>query len=193
VIKIAVFASGNGSNALNLFHYFQKHPRIQVVKIYCNNPEAGIISKAEKLEIPCRYFTKNEWLSGVINSELQMERTDYIVLAGFLWLVPSSLVNLFNNRIINIHPSLLPHYGGKGMYGMKVHKSVINNADTESGITIHLVNEEYDKGKILLQARVNINLDETPESLAAKIHELEYAHFPITVENYILEVNKKGP
>lgn len=193
MIKIAVFASGNGSNALNLFHYFQNHPQIQVVKIYCNNPAAGIISKAEKFAIPCRYFTKSEWLSGVINSELLLEKTDYIVLAGFLWLVPHSLVNLFSNRIINIHPSLLPHYGGKGMYGIKVHESVINNAETESGITIHLVNEEYDKGKILLQARVNISLDETPESLAKKIHELEYAHFPKTIENYILQFNKKGP
>lgn len=193
MIKIAVFASGNGSNALNLFQYFHNNPNIKVVKIYCNNPEAGIIAKSKEFNIPCRYFTKNDWLSGVVTSELKLEQTDFIVLAGFLWLVPTTLIENYNNRIINIHPSLLPHYGGKGMYGTKVHESVINNSETESGITIHLVNEEYDKGKILFQARVTIENGETPESLAAKIHTLEYTHFPKTVENYILEVNKKGP
>lgn len=193
MIKIAVFASGNGSNALNLFQYFNQHPSITFVKIYCNNPKAGIIDKAKTHQIACRCFTKNEWNSGVITSELKNDKIDYIILAGFLWLVPSALINQFPNRIINIHPSLLPNYGGKGMYGMHVHQSIIKNKETESGITIHLVNEEYDKGKILYQAKVDLSMDETPESLASKIHFLEHKFFPVAVENYILEVNKKGP
>jgi phosphoribosylglycinamide formyltransferase-1 len=186
VIKLVVFASGNGSNALNLAGYFKQHPLISFTTIYCNNPNAGIISKAKENGLGCRVFTKEEWKDGTIQSELDFLKTDFIVLAGFLWLVPESLVESYNNRIINIHPSLLPKYGGKGMYGMAVHNAVVIAGESESGITIHLVNKEYDKGAILSQKSVPITKDDTPESVAHKIHDLEYAYFPKTVEDYIL-------
>lgn len=187
MIKLAVFASGNGSNALNLHQYFLEKPEISVSKIYCNNPEAGIVKKAASHSIPCRVFNRSEWLSGAITSELVYEKTDFVILAGFLWLVPVDMVAKFHNRIINIHPSLLPHYGGKGMYGLKVHESVIANGEETSGITIHLVNEVYDKGKILFQTSLKVLPDDTPETLAGRIHALEYAFFPKTVEQYILD------
>lgn len=192
MIKVAVFASGNGSNAINLFKYFRNHPYIHFDIIYCNNPNAGIIAKSKESDITCRIFTKAEWLSGSITSELISNKTDFIVLAGFIWLVPSDLVSSFPAKIINIHPALLPNYGGKGMYGMAVHQKIIANNEHESGITIHLVNEEYDKGNTLFQAKTKIEDKETPESLAAKIHELEYKYFPEVVEKYISEHKEKG-
>jgi phosphoribosylglycinamide formyltransferase-1 len=188
VIKVAVFASGNGSNAINLYNYFHNHPTICIDAIYCNNPNAGIINKSKSLGIKCIIFEKKDWISGDICQTLINNQTDFIVLAGFLWLVPKDIIQQFNNKIINIHPALLPNYGGKGMYGMNVHEKVIADKQNESGITIHLVNEEYDKGEILLQERVKILESDTADALAAKIHLLEYAYFPKTVEKYILKL-----
>ena len=184
--RLAVFASGNGSNALNFFSYFNNHKKIGFDRIYCNNPQAGIIQKALDVGIDCRLFNREEWLNGKISAELKERNTDFIVLAGFLWLVPVDLVNEFPNRIINIHPALLPLYGGKGMYGMNVHQQVVANGEMETGITIHLVNEEYDKGKLLFQKRFEIEPNDTAESVAQKIHHLEYKYFPSVVEKYIL-------
>lgn len=192
VVNVAIFASGSGTNAVNLFHYFQNHPSIRIFKIYCNNPKAGIIDKAKDLGLECRVFDRDEWKSGIICKELNAAKTDFIILAGFLWLVPSQIIKSFPDKIINIHPALLPNFGGKGMYGMKVHETVIAEKEKESGITIHLVNEEYDKGEILLQKKIAITENETPSSLASKIHELEYQFFPKTVEKYINEFKEKG-
>ena len=186
MIKLVVFASGNGSNALNLAAYFKQNPLISFTTIYCNNPNAGIINKAKENGLGFRVFTREEWKDGTIQSELEFLKTDFIVLAGFLWLVPEELVEKYPNRIINIHPSLLPKYGGKGMYGMAVHQAVVNASESETGITIHLVNKEYDKGAILFQTTTQLTLEDTAESVASKIHDLEYAYFPKTVENYIL-------
>jgi len=192
VIKVAIFASGNGSNAINIFNYFKNHPLILVDKIYCNNLNAGIIEKSQKLGIECIIFTKQDWISGHFSDQLVNNKIDFIILAGFLWLVPIDIILTYKDRIINIHPALLPSYGGKGMYGVKVHEKVIADQQLESGITIHIVNEEYDKGKILHQQKIKLEEMETADSLALKIHSLEYSYFPKTIENYIILYNNKG-
>ncbi|NUM31240.1 MAG: phosphoribosylglycinamide formyltransferase [Bacteroidetes bacterium] len=186
MINIAVFASGNGSNAVNIYNFFKNHPTISFKIIYCNNPTAGIISKAKNLNIECRVFNKNEWQNGIVKTELIDKKIDFVILAGFLWLVNSDIIKAFENRILNIHPSLLPNYGGKGMYGDKVHHAVIENKENESGITIHIVNDKYDEGKIVFQDKIRVETNETIEKLAAKIHELEYKNYPKVIENYIL-------
>lgn len=183
---IVIFASGNGSNALRLCQYFSYHPAIKVAAIFCNNPQASVIEKAEALDLPVVLFTREElYESNKVLDALKHYHADYIVLAGFLWLMPQHILHEFHDRIINIHPALLPRYGGKGMYGMRVHKAVIDQQEKESGITIHLVNEHYDEGRILFQATAVIEEEETPESLAQKIHKLEHEHFPTVVEEYI--------
>ena len=184
--RLGIFASGTGSNAININNYFRGHDQIEVVKIYCNNPSAGIIPNAAKEGIALQVFTKQELNSATLVDQLKADKIDYVILAGFLWLIPPHLIAAFPNRIINIHPALLPNYGGKGMYGMHVHEAVIANNEKESGITIHLVSEEYDKGAPLFQAKTRIESGDTPERLAKKIHALEYAHFPETIEHYVL-------
>lgn len=185
-VRLGVFASGNGSNAINLHKYFSSHKDIELVKIYCNNPAAGIIKNSFSHDIPLHLFTRNQLKSGKLLKQLQRDAIDVIVLAGFLWLIPENLITAYNQRIINIHPSLLPNYGGKGMYGMHVHEAVISAGEQQSGITIHLVDEKFDHGSHLFQAQIKLADNETPESLAARIHELEYTHFPAVVENYVL-------
>lgn len=189
MINIAVFASGNGSNAINIYNYFKNHSTINFTSIYCNNQNAGIIDKSKELNINCRVFDKTDWQTEVIINELICQKIDFIILAGFLWLIPANLIKSFNNKIINIHPSLLPKYGGKGMYGENVHKAVIFNNEIESGISIHIVNEKYDEGKIIFQKKIVLNENENPETLAAKIHKLEHLYFPEIIEKYILEFN----
>jgi phosphoribosylglycinamide formyltransferase-1 len=172
--KVVIFASGSGSNAENLIQLH--HNKFYTVEaIFCNNEFAGVIERANRLKIPLKLFKRNEW-NEVITSIKDLN-PDLIILAGFLWKIPSDFISSFN-RIINIHPSLLPKFGGKGMYGMNVHQAVIDNQEKESGITIHLVNEHYDEGEVLFQAAITIAKGETPESLANKIHELEYKYFP---------------
>jgi len=181
--NIAIFASGSGSNAENIALYFQHNEQITVKHLFCNNSNAYVIERSKKLNIPCTIFNKEEFYgSSKIIDSLKDKKIDYIVLAGFLWLIPKDLVNEFPNKIINIHPALLPNYGGKGMYGMNVHKAVINNQEKESGITIHIVNEKYDEGNILFQAKCSLDSTDTADSLAEKIHILEQDNFPQVIE-----------
>lgn len=181
--KIAIFASGSGTNAENIVHYFKDNQDISVEIILTNNPDAAVIQRAKKLNIECVVFNRHEFYTqDAVIDILKINNIEFIVLAGFLWLVPEKLINKFPDKIINIHPALLPDYGGKGMYGMKVHESVIHNHENESGITIHYVNHKYDEGNIIFQKTVKIHPEDTPESLAHKIHQLEYKYFPEVIE-----------
>jgi phosphoribosylglycinamide formyltransferase-1 len=183
---IAVFASGSGSNAENISRFFSENPSVEVSLFLTNNPDAAVNGRAKKLGIPCYIFNREQFYNtNLIVEELEKYSIDFVVLAGFLWLIPSNLLNKFPKHIINIHPALLPKYGGKGMYGAKVHETVIANKEKESGITIHFVNEEYDAGNIIFQAKCNIDSKDSPESLAAKVHELEYRYFPEIIEKVV--------
>lgn len=185
--NIAIFASGEGTNAENLFNYFNNDKRVKIKLVVTNLDTAGVIARAEKFKKNVQIISKtalNEYTSQIIEF-LKTENIDIIVLAGFLLKIPKAFIKAFPNQIINIHPSLLPKYGGKGMHGMHVHKSVIENKEMESGITIHYVNEEYDKGEIILQAKCELNETETPETLALKIRKLEFEYFPKAIEKII--------
>jgi phosphoribosylglycinamide formyltransferase 1 len=187
VIHAAIFASGEGSNAENLIRYFKNDSRIKIKLVVTNRDDAGVIKRAEDHKKTVQIISKealNNYTEQIIEF-LQTEKIDLIILAGFLLKIPEKMVKAFPDKIINIHPSLLPKYGGKGMFGMHVHEAVIHNRETESGITIHLVNEEYDKGKILLQAKCKVEANDTPQTLAQKIHELEYRYFPEAVEQLL--------
>ena len=184
--RIAIFASGSGSNAENLALYFKNNPDIEIAAIYTNNAEAGVIGRASRLGIPSFIYSNNDFKEALpIVTHLLSLSIDAIVLAGFLRLISPVFIQTYKDKIVNIHPALLPKYGGKGMYGMHVHREVIKNNETESGITIHLVNEKYDEGTTLYQAKCDIETFDTPEVLAKKIHELEYKYFPIVIENWI--------
>lgn len=184
-INIAVFISGTGSNARNIIKYFKNHNKIEVSLIVSNRVDSGALQISRDTGVPFYIMNREEFSGKKIIEILQAHRVQSIVLAGFLWLIPQHLIKLYPNRIINIHPALLPKYGGKGMYGMKVHQSVKDAGENESGITIHLVNEEYDKGEILLQKKTEILPVNTAEEIAQKIHELEYQYFPATIEEYL--------
>ncbi len=185
--KIAIFASGSGSNAENIVEYFNQNPEICVKMILCNVPDAYVLERAQKHNLPAIIFNREELRNPEkILRRLQQEEIDFIVLAGFLWLMPNCIVAAFPNRIVNIHPALLPAYGGKGMYGHHVHEAVIAAGEKESGITIHYVNNHYDEGSPIFQAKCPVLPDDTPDDLAARVHELEYAHFPRVIEETIL-------
>jgi len=187
--KIAIFASGSGSNAENIAHYFESNPEVEISIILSNKKDAFVLERAKKLNIPSQTFTRNDFYdTNTIVDLLKSKQIDLIVLSGFLWLVPDSLIQAYPNAIVNIHPALLPNYGGKGMYGMNVHKTVIANKEKESGITIHIVNEKYDDGKTILQAKCKIEENDTADDLANKIHELEYEYFPRAVEDYLNKI-----
>ncbi len=184
--KIAIFASGNGTNAENIIHYFKHNENIDINIVLTNKNNAFVIERAKNHNIDVKVFDKNDFYqSDVIVNLLKERKINNIVLSGFLWLLPTNLIKSFHNKILNIHPALLPNFGGKGMYGMNVHKAVIANKKKESGITIHLVNEKYDEGKIIFQAKCKISNSDTPEILSDKIHKLEYEHFPRVIENWI--------
>ncbi|MFP4469345.1 MAG: phosphoribosylglycinamide formyltransferase [Bacteroidales bacterium] len=186
MINIAIFASGSGTNAQRIIEYFSGHDDVRVALVLSNKKDAVVLARAQKLKVPVHVFSrKNFYESHQVLDVLKDTRIDFIILAGFLWLVPEYLLEAFSNRIVNIHPALLPAYGGKGMYGMNVHRAVIEAGEKESGITIHLVDEKYDHGKILYQARCRIDRNETPESLAQKIHQLEYTHYPVIIDRFI--------
>lgn len=185
--NIAIFASGNGSNALRLIEHFRNHAAIKVSCVITNNPNAGVIQKAKDNKIPYYLFTKQQFNdSETLPSLLKELKTDFIVLAGFLLLVHTSIIHEYNDKIINIHPSLLPKYGGKGMYGDNVHKAVLAAGEKETGVTVHLVNEEFDKGEILGKEVIQIDKNETLETLKVKIHEAEHRLLPKIVEKTIL-------
>ena len=187
---LAIFASGSGSNAQNICNYFANHSDVKVVLICTNNPDAFIVKRAKKLNIPITFITKTE-LNYFINlyKKLQNAEVDFIILAGFLLRLPVIMVEKYLNRIINIHPSLLPKYGGGGMYGDAVHKAVLKNKEIESGISIHFVNQNYDEGELILQEKCSVSANETLETLAAKIHQLEQKHLPLTVEKILKSQN----
>lgn len=185
-VNIALFASGSGTNAENIVRYFADNMNVSVKLILTNNPNAGVIERMKKYNLPVTIFNKEDFYQqDTILALLRQSTIDYIILAGFLWLVPEKIIEAFENKIINIHPALLPAYGGRGMYGHHVHQKVIENKEKRSGITIHLVDKEYDKGKILFQAVCTINQGDTAEVLAQKIHLLEYQHFPKVILSYV--------
>ena len=184
--KIALFASGSGSNVENIANYFSTNDSVSIDIILANKPDAYVLERAKNLNLESKVFNRADFYESDSISELLKNRDiDLVVLAGFLWLIPEHLVTAFPNKIINIHPALLPNYGGKGMYGNKVHEAVVNNKETESGITIHYVNEKYDEGAIIFQAKVSLAKDDTAETLAKKIHQLEYEHFPKVIDKLL--------
>jgi phosphoribosylglycinamide formyltransferase-1 len=186
MIKLAILASGSGTNAENIVKHFRSSNAIEVSLIGANKKTAYVLERANQLGIESFVFDNAQLQSGYVLNVLLKKDIDYIILAGFLLKIPQSLIDTFPTQIINIHPALLPSYGGKGMFGDHVHRAVIANAETQSGITIHLVNENYDEGKILFQAHCAVNQEDTSETLAKKIHALEYKHFPQIIEDYIL-------
>jgi len=191
-INVAIFASGAGSNAQKLIDHFRKHSQIKIALIVCNKPGAGVLTIAQNEKIPSLLIEKEQFFRGnAYVEELKQHNVDFIVLAGFLWKVPVQLVKAFPQRIINIHPALLPNYGGKGMYGRFVHEAVIAAKETESGISIHFVDELYDHGQLIFQARCTIEADDTPDSLAQKIHTLEHEHYPLIVEKVISDLQNR--
>lgn len=177
IINIAIFASGNGTNAQAILEFFKENKQVNISCIYSNNPSAYALTRGKNFEIEAFTFSRDEFYkSNLVADHLRNNHIDLIVLAGFMWLVPPILVENFT--VVNIHPALLPKYGGKGMYGDFVHKAVIKNRDKSSGITIHHVNNEYDKGSIILQKKCPVFTADTPESLAERIHSLEHKHYP---------------
>ena len=184
--NIAIFASGSGSNAERIVEYFANSEQIRVTLLLCNNPEAGVIQRAERLKIPLVMFDRPTFKSGEVTEILQKNQIDWVILAGFLWLVPKNMVEVYPQRIINIHPALLPKFGGKGMYGHFVHQAVVENKETESGITIHFVNDQYDEGAVIFQASFPVFPTDTPEDVARKGQLLEHKYFSEVIEKVIL-------
>lgn len=184
--KIIIFASGSGSNAERIATYFKENDEVEVSLILSNNPKAGVLERAKRLQIPSVVFDRQAFYhSEVVLDIVKSQKPDLIILAGFLWKFPENIIEKFPNKIVNIHPSLLPKYGGKGMYGSFVHQAVIENKETESGITIHYVNENYDEGAIIFQAKTTVSENDTADSLAEKIHQLEYKHFPEVIASLL--------
>jgi phosphoribosylglycinamide formyltransferase 1 len=187
--NIAIFASGSGTNAENIIKYFSNRKSAKVTLVLTNKREATVIKRAEALGVRTVFFDRDQFYNtGEVTDMLREANIDFIVLAGFLWLVPKQITEIFEKRIVNIHPALLPSYGGKGMYGHVVHKAVIDNNEKKSGITIHYVNDHYDEGDIIFQASCELNADDTPETLASRIHELEYRYFPEVIEDLIIRL-----
>jgi phosphoribosylglycinamide formyltransferase-1 len=186
VNKVAFFASGSGSNMENIVSYLRaKNLNVEFL-LLCNKPHAFVLERAKNLGIEAVVFDKKAFIeTGEVLLELNNFKPDLIVLAGFLWLMPADIIQTFPEKIINIHPALLPKYGGKGMYGMHVHNAVVQNKESESGITIHFVNEHYDEGKYILQASCELTSEETPETVAQKVHALEYEHFPKVIDDLL--------
>ena len=182
--NIAIFASGEGTNAQNIIDYFSRSEKVKIALVLSNKSKANVLNRAKEAEVPTVIIDRKAFYDTDQTIEkLKSAKIDLVVLAGFLWLIPESLVKAFPNKIINIHPALLPKYGGKGMFGMNVHKAVIEAKEKESGITVHFVNEKYDEGKIIAQHICKIGENDTPEMLAQKIHQLEYEFLPKAIED----------
>lgn len=185
--NIAILASGSGSNAENIANYFRDNKSVKISLFATENPAAFVIERAKKLGIDCEIFSMVDFKEGKFLETLKSCNIDFIVLAGFLKHVPDNILNAYNKRVVNIHPALLPKYGGKGMYGDRVHAAVIANQECESGITIHYVNGNYDEGDIIFQAKCSIEKNDTAKTLAKKVHELEYKHYPKVIESILKE------
>lgn len=185
--KIVLFASGNGTNAENIITHFKKSSQGTVVSVFVNNPRAKVIERAQNHDVSVILFDKEQLNNGFVLRKLNEIQPDLIVLAGFLWMFPANIIKEYPNEVINIHPALLPKYGGKGMYGMNVHKAVLENKEKETGITIHFVNEKYDEGEFIFQQATNIENCITPEEIAEKVHELEHEYFPIVIEKFLIQ------
>lgn len=186
--RLSIFASGSGSNAEKFFEHFQNHPQIEIVSVFTNNKSAGVIERATRYGIQHHVYNRTFWETGEeIIEILKEEKIDFIVLAGFMLLIPEPLVKVFSNRIFNIHPALLPKFGGQGMYGSNVHKAVKAAGETESGLTIHFVNEQYDEGKIIFQEKCSLEPTDSAEDIAAKVLKLEHKNYPKVVEQEVLK------
>lgn len=183
--RIAIFASGSGSNAENIYKHFSTSKGGQISLILSENPNSFVLERAKTMKIPFRVFSMSELQDGKVKEVLEAYAIDFIVLAGFLKRIPHYLIDNYPNRIVNIHPALLPKFGGKGMYGMNVHQAVLDAGDTETGITIHWVNNNYDEGDIIFQARCQVSPHDTVESIAEKVHALEYEHFPRVIDSLL--------
>jgi phosphoribosylglycinamide formyltransferase 1 len=189
--KIAIFLSGAGSNARTICAYFSNHPDIEVALLLTNKEHSGAAAISEAYQIPYLLFSREEFYhTDLILNKLKDYRIDTLVLAGFLWMIPQNLLDSFPNRILNIHPALLPKFGGKGMHGKHVHQAVFDSKETETGITVHLCNEQYDEGEILAQFKVQVTKGDTPESIAKKVQELEHLYYPTVIESYLMNSSK---
>ncbi len=191
MVRIAILASGSGTNAQRLMEHFRRHPLAEVVLIGCDRPGAGVIQRAWDMGVAIHLFNGAQLKGGTLLRELQGQGIDLVVLAGFMRLIPAEMVKAYPRRILNIHPSLLPKYGGHGMFGEHVHQAVIAAGEKESGITIHYVNERYDEGEHLFQTRCPVLPEDTPESLAERIHSLEHQHYPLVVETLVKELGSQ--
>lgn len=184
--RIVLFASGSGSNVENIVNYFKDEDHVKVTTVLTNKRDAKVIDRCNRLNIDCLFFNRHAFLqSDCVLTILENLNPDIIVLAGFLWKIPENIIDAFPNKIINIHPALLPKYGGKGMYGMNVHKAVKENKEAETGITIHYVNANYDEGAVIKQVKTVISENDSPEEIAEKVHHLEYEHFPKAIEELL--------
>jgi len=188
-IRLAMLASGSGTNVANFIEYFKLHDLIEVALVVSNNPDALVLKRAAKTQVPHVVIRRDQWKDPqLVLGLFRASNIDFVVLAGFLLLIPAYFINEYAGRIVNIHPALLPKFGGKGMYGMRVHEEVISQNEYQTGITIHYVNERYDEGEIIFQAGFDIVPGDTPETIAAKAHQLEYKHYPAVVEELVQQI-----
>jgi len=185
--NIAIFASGSGTNAENIIRYFSERKSVKVALVLSNKPDAYVLERASRLKVPAGTFNRSDFYqTDKVLEKLREYKIDFIVLAGFLWLIPEKILNCYRKKIVNIHPALLPKFGGKGMYGERVHRAVLEAGESETGITIHYVNEKYDDGDIIFQVRCKVEPNDTPETLAVRVHELEYRYYPELIEKLVL-------
>jgi phosphoribosylglycinamide formyltransferase 1 len=190
--RIAIFASGSGSNAQRIMEHFKRNKEMEVALVLCNKPDAYVLQRADNFEVPTHVFNKEElYHTNSIDNLMKNLEIDLIVLAGFMWLIPERIIQAYSKRIVNIHPALLPKFGGEGMYGKKVHEAVLQSGDTETGISIHYVNEQFDEGEIIYQSRCLIDTNDDAEKLAYKVHQLEHQHYPKIIEDLLKKLDKK--
>ena len=185
VKRIVLFASGSGTNVENIIKYFKNNHQVKVINVFTNNPKAAVIERVRPFKIPVNVFDKVQLNSGVLCKQIKLLNPDLIVLAGFLLKIPLAFINTFTFKIVNIHPSLLPNHGGKGMYGDRVHQSVKDAGDPETGISIHYVNENYDEGSIIFQSKVEVGDQDSFEDIANRVHQLEYKHYPEVIQKIL--------
>lgn len=188
--RIAIFGSGAGTNAGNILKHFEESEVARVHLVLTNKKNAGIIDRARNYGVPVVIFDREQLESGEVLQKLEGHRIDFVVLAGFLWKIPDSIIDRYENRILNIHPSLLPDYGGEGMYGMRVHEAVVENEEEETGISIHYVTADYDEGEVVFQDSVEIDPDDSPEDVAGKVQELEHRHYPSVIEWVLTDMDE---